>query len=376
MPHHFLCLIYFQTKYSSRAVSLIIMLAHRVSIYLLRESVPLYFGGILTLLVLLLLDYFATLIGFFIRNNSPITLILQNVSDRIPFFLSYMIAPALAFAIPVGLGRLAKDSELKALFALGVRPVRMLWVFLVFGLLVTAFQFYSTNVWQPSAEERFKTSFAKLFNSEPSTTQELKSFASPDGETLFHAGTVAPKLEDKKIADLFGVTVISPDGTFTATRGTWDSRAKTWQLFTVYHTDQSGRLTGAPETRREFPFQAALEPDAKLPEHLSLPDLMTRASSTSLSVQELYDANYKLQRRFADPFAALMMALVGAAVGLGISNRATGFLVTIVVLASYWAMWIMGQQLAASQAVPFWFAAWLPTMVFATSGLVALRRLS
>ena len=40
------------------------MLVRRVSLYLLRESVPLYFVGVLTILVLLLLDYFATLIGF------------------------------------------------------------------------------------------------------------------------------------------------------------------------------------------------------------------------------------------------------------------------------------------------------------------------
>ncbi|MEY4532191.1 MAG: hypothetical protein RLZZ156_2914 [Deinococcota bacterium] len=352
------------------------MLVRRVSLYLLRESVPLYFVGVLTILVLLILDYFATLIGFFIRNNSPIGLILQNVADRIPFFLSYMIAPSLAFAIPVGLGRLGKDSELKALFALGVRPTWMLWVFVVFGLCVTSFQFYSTNVWQPTADERFKTSFSKLFNSEPSTTQELKSFASPDGKTLFHAGTVSPKPEDKKVADLYGVAVITEEGTFTATRGTWDARAKTWQLFTVYHTDKTGKLEGVPQVRKEFTFQAALEPDAKLPEHLSLPELAKRAESTTQSVQERYIANYHFQRRFADPLAALMMALLGAAVGLTISSRATGFLVTIVVVAVYWGMWMTGQQLASSQAVPFWFAAWLPTILFSIGTLVAFRRLS
>ncbi len=352
------------------------MLVRRVSLYLLRESVPLYFIGVITILVLLLLDYLATLIGYFLRNDSPITLILQNVADRIPFFLSYMIAPALAFAIPVGLGRLGKDSELKALYALGVRPASMLWVFIAFGVCITGFQFYSTNVWQPSAQERFNKSFSKLFNSEPSSTQELKTYRSLDGKTLFHAGTVAPQAEDKKIADLYGVAVITPEGTFTATRGKWDSRAKTWQLFTVYRTDKNGQLTGVPEVRQEFAFEAALEPDAKVPEHLSLPDLFTRASSTTQSVQEQYVANYTLQRRFADPFAALMMALLGAAVGLGISSRATGFLATIVVLASYWALWIMGQQLAASQAVPFWFAAWLPTMIFSVGAVVAMRRLS
>ena len=99
------------------------MLARRIPLYLLREAVPLYLIGIVTLLLLLLIDYFAFLLGYVIANRSPATLILQSVLDRVPFFLSYMLAPALAFALPVGLGRLAKDSELKALYAAGIRPL-------------------------------------------------------------------------------------------------------------------------------------------------------------------------------------------------------------------------------------------------------------
>jgi lipopolysaccharide export system permease protein len=361
------------------------MLVRRVSNYLSRESVPWYLIFSVLLLVLLLIDYFGTLLGFFLRNNSPIGAIFQNVSDRIPFFLSYIIAPGLALAIPVGLGRLGKDSELKALYALGVKPSRMLGVFVVFGLCMSALQFYSTNVWQPAAEERFKVSFAKLFGSEPSNTQELKSFRSLDGSTLFHAGTISPRLEDakatpkpenKKIADLYGVSVITTEGTYTASRGVWDANTKTWQLFTVYHTKVDGSVNGAPETRKEFPFEAALETDAKLPEYLSLPDLIERASNTALSQQDQFEANYRLQRRFADPLAPLFMALLSAVVGLAIASRALGFLVSIVVIASYWALWITSQQLAASQAVPFWFAAWLPTFCFAAMVLVAYRRLS
>ncbi len=351
------------------------MLGRRVSWYLLREAVPLYVIGVVTILILLILDYFASLIGSFWRNQSPVLLIFQNVADRIPFFLSYMIAPALAFAIPVGLGRLGKDSELKALYALGVRPISMLWVFVGFGLLMSGVQFYSTNVWQPAADERFKVSLNKLFNVEPSGTQELKSFANKDG-TIFHAGTIAPKLEDKKIADLFGVVVMTPKGTFTATKGQWDARAKTWQLFTVYQTDATGKLMGAPETRREFSFEAALEPDAKPPENLPLPELIKRASSTGLSSQEIYAANFSLHRRFSDPLAALLMAVLGAAVGFGISSRAVGFFFTIAAAASYWAFWTIGTQLSGSQAVPFWFAAWLPTIVFTIGTAIVLRRLA
>jgi lipopolysaccharide export system permease protein len=352
------------------------MLVRRIPLYLLREAIPLYVVGVATILILLVLDYFASLAGYFLRHQTPILIIAQNLLDRIPFFLSYMLAPALAFAIPVGLGRIGKDSELKVLFALGIRPLPPIWTFVLFGFLIFILSFVNTNLWQPVADARWKESFSKMFNTQPTVTQELRSYATGDGGTVFHAGTVAPKKEDLKNADLFGVTVINPSGTYTATRGLWDSRQKTWELFTVYHTDPSGKLETVPEPRRVFNFQAALEPDAKPPQQLPLGELWKRANTTGLSQDESYTANYQLQRRFADPSAAIMMALLGAAVGLTISSRATGFLMTIVVLAGYWALWTMGQQLAVSFAVPFWFAAWLPTIVFAVIAGFALRRLT
>ncbi|TAG76662.1 MAG: hypothetical protein EAZ21_16155, partial [Betaproteobacteria bacterium] len=60
-----------------------------------------------------------------------------------------------------------------------------------------------------------------------------------------------------------------------------DARGAIW-------TGINGTFAGAPETRREFGFEAALEPDAKLPEFLSLPDLIQRASSRAQSQQERF----------------------------------------------------------------------------------------
>ncbi|NJK44727.1 MAG: hypothetical protein HC933_10960 [Pleurocapsa sp. SU_196_0] len=62
------------------------MLARRIPFYILRETVPLYVVGVVTILVLLLIDYFATLIGYFLSNRTPVSFVLVNVWDRIPFF--------------------------------------------------------------------------------------------------------------------------------------------------------------------------------------------------------------------------------------------------------------------------------------------------
>jgi lipopolysaccharide export system permease protein len=352
------------------------MLARRIPLYILRESVPLYLVGVATMLVLLLIDYFAFLIGFFLNNHTSGLLVLQNLWDRIPFFLSYMIAPALAFALPVSLGRMAKDSELKALYATGVRPISLMWTLLGFGLVMTVVSFINANLWQPAAELRFKQSLYKIYNIEPSKTQDVKSYATDDGQTIFHAGTIAPRSDDPKVADLYGVVVISPEGQYTATRGLWDARQKQWELYSVSHVGADAAVVPTPETRHVFSFQAALEPDSRLPESLSLQELLSRSQQSNLTVQDSYDVNYKLQRRFADPLAALAFAFAGALFGLLTPNRAFAFAGTIVIVAVYWGLWITGQNLAATQAVPYWLAAWLPPIVFGLGSIFGLRRLA
>ncbi len=352
------------------------MLARRFPFYLLREFVPLYLIGLFTILTLLMIDFFAFLAAQFINNHTPIDVMLRALVDRMPFFLSYMIAPSLAFAVLVGLGRLAKDSELKAVYSSGVRPITLLVPILLVGVLVSGFSWVNENIWRPSADERFKTSFYAIWHSEPPRNQSLKSFASEDEKTLYHAGSILPDKGNKQLAQLTGVMITTDKGIYTATSGRWDSSAKTWELYNVFFTtDSETPAVGIPEARRVFPFTLPVEPDLVPPEALPLPALIARASNKVLSSSERYDAQFKLHRRFSDPLAALLMSIVGGALGLTISNRAWGFAGTIAMIAVYWGLWQIGFNLSSAQAVAAPLAAWLPSIVFGIGAAFGLRRL-
>ncbi len=69
------------------------MLARRLHLYLLLEFVPLYVVGLVTILMLLMIDFFAFLAASFINYHTPIDVMFRALVDRMPFFLSYMIAP-------------------------------------------------------------------------------------------------------------------------------------------------------------------------------------------------------------------------------------------------------------------------------------------
>ncbi len=354
------------------------MLARRLGWYLLAEFLPLFLVGVAIMLVLLTLNLFAVYLAIFLNNRASLNLIAQLLLDQLPQFLSLLLAPSLAFCILVGLGRVARDSELKAIFASGVRPIVLLLPILAIGLLVTALSWVNENIWRPNADAHYLQTYYKIIHSEPPRMQGLKSYISDHGD-LFHAGSLAPRERNPNQADLSGVMVVTTSGIYTATKGLWDSSAKTWELYNVFYkpSSSSDSFEEIPETIHVFAFTPPIEPDLRPSDQVSTSELMTRASndSKSLSSAEVYDANFKLQRRFADPLAALMMALVGGALGLTISNRAWGFAATIGLMAAYWSLWQIGFNLAAAQAMPAVIAAWLANAIFAAGAIVGLRRL-
>ncbi len=354
------------------------MLIRRLGWYLLLEFLPLFVVGVAIMLVLLTLNLFAVFLAIFINNHASLGLIAQLLIDQFPQFLSLLFAPSLAFCILVGLGRVARDSELKAIFASGVRPIVLLLPILAIGLLVTALSWVNENIWRPNADAHYLKTYYAIIHTEAPRIQGLKSYSNDHGD-LFHAGSLAPREQNPNVADLSGVMVITSTGIYTATKGLWDGNAKTWELYNVFYkpSSLSDGFQEIPETIHVFAFTPPIEPDLRPNDQVSTSELMARAGNEakSLSSVEVYDASFKLQRRFADPLAALMMALVGGALGLTISNRAWGFAATIALMAAYWSLWQIGFNLAVAQAIPAVIAAWLANAIFAVGAIFGLKRL-
>ncbi len=352
------------------------MLARRLGWYLLREFVPLFLVGLAILLLLLMLNYFAVYLAIFINNRTSLVLIAQLLLDHVPQFLSLMIAPSLAFCILVGLGRVAKDSELKAIFASGIRPMLLLVPILGLGVIVTGISWVNENIWRPGSDAHLLKTYYNIVHSEPPHVQSLKSYANDQGD-LFHAGSLMPRVSSTNLADLNGIMIVTKTGIYTASTGLWDSSAKTWELYNVYFQANTGSNLENPEPRHVFAFNLPIDPDLRPSDQVSTNELMHRAANTNhdLSSNEIYDANFKLHRRFADPFAALLMALVGGTLGLTVTNRAWGLAATIALIASYYGLWQIGFNLESAQAISAPIAAWLANVVFAVGAIFGFRKL-
>ncbi|WP_170131018.1 LptF/LptG family permease [Deinococcus yavapaiensis] len=326
-----------------------------------REVVPLYAVGFLLFLLLSTTDLMSTIAGFMLRSQTPPLLALEFYVNYLPTILGRILPAAVVFAVLIAFGRMAKDSEFKAIAAAGVRPLSMLWPLGVIGLVVTGLTFVNANVIAPDSNVRMLSAWYRMYNSVPQVPNE-KRYAHREGDSFFYAGTVQtdPKVATKAL--LQGILVQQTGVTYTASTGSWDAARQTWTLDGYWETRDGGSPTYVPQPR-EFKQGDVLRPATKPPEQLGLAQLRAKAADTSQDVRDLRAARFELYRRFADPFAALGFALAAGALGLLLPNRAWAFASVVLLILGTYIVWSLMPQLVRVGSISEMTAAWLPSVL-------------
>lgn len=324
-----------------------------------REVVPLYAVGFLLFLLLSTTDLMSTIAGFMLRSRTPPLLALEFYVNFLPTILGRILPAAVVFAVLIAFGRMAKDSEFKAIAASGIRPLSLLWPLGVIGLVVTGLTFVNANVVAPDSNVRMLSAWYRMYNAVPQVPNQ-KRYTHREGDALFYAGTVQtdPKIPTKAL--LQGVLVQQAGVAYTAPTGTWDATSKTWTLDGYWETRDGEAPTYVPQPRT-FAQKDDLRPATNPPEQLGLAQLRAKAADTSQDVRDLRAARFELYRRFADPFAALGFALAAGALGLLLPNRAWAFASVVLLIAGTYIVWSIAPQLVRVGAMPELAAAWLPS---------------
>ena len=347
----------------------------RLGLYVLREVLPLYLGGLLLFLTLLTTDLISSVAGVFVRTHAPFDLAVQLYLTRLPGFADKALALAVPFAVLLAFGRLSKDSEVKAALAGGVRPLALVTPLVVGALVVGALLFANTSAFTPAGNAQYQTVLTRIFYNTPPNPPQKDLYTKALGGRLYYAGSVRPRPGQDRVADLLGVMVQDQGGTYTAQSGLWDGRAQTWTLYDAWLVTPEGapRFLRGPSS---FPQQdrfALPEPPA---EQLSFAALRTRVQDAGVDPAQHRLDVYEFQRRFADALAALGFAFTAGALGLTLRDRAWSFGGLVLLIFAYYVVWSTMPQLVKAAALPSSLAAWLPDLLLVGAGLLFVRRLS
>lgn len=346
----------------------------KLPLYVLKEVLPWYLGGVLLFLILQMTDVLSTTAGALLSYRVGLGQAAGLLANQLPGLLNRCLVLSVPFALLLAFGRLAKDSEFKAAAAAGVRPLALLVPLALPALLIGALAYYNAGWLTPTSQARWWNAWYGVYNQSP-PPPSTERYAYAQGDTFFSAGRVQNE-DNSKRAQLSGVLVVQGDTIYSAQSGTWDASAHTWTL-------PGGTSVMADGVPRPLPGPLVLpqrdvlkRPDTP-PDQTSTPELKSQlavlngsrdASGEAAPSQEQRTLSFELSRRVADPFTPLAFALAAGALGLLISNRAWAAASVILFIFGFYVLWSTAPSLAQAGALSPVLAAWLPNVVFLLLG--------
>jgi len=351
--------------------------------YIVREVIRHALLGLLIFTFVLFVPKLVRLMELFVRHSGSGSQIALLFLCIVPNILVFTIPMAVLIGVLLGLGRMSMDSEIIALTALGISRKRILWPVGVLAVLGAVLTLLMTLWLAPLALRTFRTIEADLITSQISFQ-------------------VQPRVFDERFPQMvLYVNDVSPSGTrwngvfLAETGGESGSRITLAESAIVIAEPKQGKLElhlndGSTHefSRQEadhYGVTAFGRSDWPIEVSGIAPAKEQEPGNPERSVRELWhdhgkgwrDARVELHQRFAFPVACFVFALV--AVPLGAQprrgGRAAGTLLAVMVIASYYLLFIVGAGLARQGAVPPSAGMWVANVVLALVGLALLPRM-
>jgi len=353
------------------------------------SSFVFYFVVLLASFVLMFQVFtFFELLSDIIRNRIGMDRVLEYHFFLTPRLL-YELAPfAVLTAVLVSFGVLTKHNEVTALKACGVSVYRLAAPILVAGVLLSGGLFAFDHYWVPESDRRQDALRAEIKG------RPAQTFLRPDRRWIsgLHDRMYYYKYFDQAQHVMLGVNVFEIDpGRFrlkrhiTAERARWEPGLAAW----VFENGWSRDMNGNTVTRfDEFSGSTRTFPELEEP-----PDYFVKEVKQSRQmnfhelgayIQELQQSGFdtvalqvQLQKKFAVPLFALIMAMVSIPFAFLAGNRGAmaGVGVSLGIAIVYWSVGQVFEQFGNLSQLPVQIAAWSPDAIFSLAGLYFLARM-
>ncbi len=297
--------------------------------------------------------------------------------------LTFTVPMAILVGVLLGLGRMSADSEIIAMTALGIGRRRILVPVAVLALTGVAITAVATLWAGPLALRSFRTIEADLIANQVSFQVQPRVFDERFPKTVLYVNDVS-------------ASGTKWHGVFLAEAGDENSSQLTLaENAIVIAEPQLGKLElhlqgGAThEFNRQDPnhYSVTQFGDSDLPIEVTglLPSKQRNLSNQERALSDLWsdktanwrEARVELHRRIAFPFACVFFALVAVPLGSRPrrGGRAAGTLLAVLLIASYYLLFVFGAGLARQGAVSAPVGIWIANLTLGLLGIILLPRM-
>jgi LPS export ABC transporter permease LptG/LPS export ABC transporter permease LptF len=364
--------------------------------YVFREILPPLFLSLLIFTFILEIPPVMQQLEQLVAKGVPWGVAGRILLTLIPQALGLTIPMALLVGLLIGLGRMSNDREAVALLACGVSPYRLLRPVLSLAMIGGLAHLYVMTWAIPDANQTFREITYDIVSKRVENDVQPQVFFEDFPGWVLYARDVPQGgggWKDVLVADTH-----KPDAPvlYLARQGRLilDRARRTVDLVLQDGTQYSNSGPSGRETQTyRFPKEliVALDPQTVFPRmelqrgvnELRIADLQKLAAEKLKAGLPAHTEIIAIQQKFSFPFACLVFAVIGLALGLTVARegKLAGFVVGIAVIFAYYVLMYLADSVAKGYYLSAkaegtlaiaQLARWVPNIVLLPLGIIAL----
>jgi lipopolysaccharide export system permease protein len=315
-------------------------------------------------------------------RDIPLSSVFQYLLLKIPQTLNMTLPVGVTLAGALAISRLSRESELTAMRAAGISLKRIMVPFFVVGILASALSFYLAEYVTPKTEARATETMRKIFASaEAINLRSNVLLKLNNGE--YHASLGMVRKSESGGVEIEDILIFQKpkrgeDWVVQAPKATYDDGLL--QLFDATVIKISGIHTQFLYPKVwEINLRMSLDDffGVRAPDSMSISELRSNIDKWRAEGQDVRAVEIVFHNKLAVPAACAIFAVFAPVVAFYFSRGGAfvGVLISIFIVFLYYNLWILTSQvLAKGWILPPALGAWLPNILFAIAGVVALWR--
>jgi LPS export ABC transporter permease LptF/LPS export ABC transporter permease LptG len=347
--------------------------------YVMQDFIAYLLMILATFLILILIFTLFELLGDILRNQISPLVVGEYLLSVSPYFL-YNITPlAVLLAVLVTFGLMQRSSEIIAIKATGISIYRIVLPVLVVASLLATGLFFFDQFYLPHANKR-QDALRNLIKGKPAQT-----YLNPERKWIFgqHSSIYYYRFFDSERDQFGNLSVFQFDpATFQMThrvyaeRAHWEGNLQRWICEQGWERTLRGPAIESYRTFDVSTFAAINEPpvyfkkEVKQSSEMNYEELRRYIHDLQQSGFDVVRLKVQLQKKFAFPFIALVMAVLAVPFALSTSKRGaiTGVAVAVGIAVVYTVVSNLFEAMGNVSQLPPVLAAWSPDLIFGLAG--------
>lgn len=357
-----------------------------LTVYVLKEILPIFLIGLMTFTIILLMDKILKLIELVVNRGGSLSNILLLFLYISPSFLILTIPVAVLLATLLTFGRLSSDSEIIAFKASGVSLYQLFLPISVFAIAT----FLLTNLLvlygMPWGNRGFKKTLYRIVQSKADIEIKERIFNDSFNNLVVYVDRVPLQGNHMEGILISDERDKGKSNTIIAKEGLLINNPESQEIILRLIDGDIQRFEPETHTFQKIKFDTY---DLKLElaktiigaidkffkdKEMSISEIRKKIEELKKTGEDATPYKVDLHKRYALPFTCIIFALIGVPLGIQPqrSGKSFGLILSILILLAYYISLTASEMLAVRKIISAFLAGWIPNFLFGCLGIYLL----